>query len=296
MKRTFKQSFSSLLGGVFAGDQRSRVVVLCYHSIHPTLPFASATPELFRDHLSFLQETCDVVPLSDVNRVAAGPRRSRAAVALTFDDGYRDNYTHALPLLDEMGMPATFFLTVGLVERDPDVVARLTSIRRTTQAAVTAVTWQEARELVAAGHDVGSHTWSHPILARLDAESAREELVRAKNVLEHNLGTPVTSFAYPFGKPGAHFTRETTELVRDAGYRVAAAVIARGVRRRDSELAIPRFFATRDSVETLAAKVAGRWDWLGLWQEHTPRWLSKAVSPADYRDPAENLPAELTPR
>ena len=264
--------------------------MLCYHSIHPSLPFASASPALFRAQLDWLTTNCDVVRLADVGALARDETRSRPAVALTFDDGYRDNHEHALPALDEFGAHATFFVTVGLVERDPQVIARLARIRGTPPEDVTAVTWPEARELVAAGQEIGSHTWSHPVLADLDTASAREELERSKAVLEDQLQIPVTSLGYPFGKPGRHFTRETESLVRKAGYARAAAVLFRPVRERDSDLAIPRFFATQDDVETLAAKVLGRWDWLGAWQERAPGWLARRVSPADYRDPDPGEP------
>ena len=65
--------------------------------------------------------------------------------------------------------------------------------------------------------------------------------------------------------------------------RTAAAVLFRAARAADSPLALPRFFATRDSVEQIAAKVRGDWDYLGVWQEHAPRPLAKLVSPQDFR-------------
>ena len=157
---------------------------------------------------------------------------------------------------------------------------------------VAAVTWTEARELVSAGHEIGSHTWSHPVLASLDAAAARTELERSKAVLEDELRRAVTTLAYPFGKRGRHFTEETERLAGEAGYDIAASVLFRPMQARDSDLAIPRFFATQDDVETIADKVTGRWDWLGVWQERAPHWLARRVSPADYRDPD---PGELVP-
>jgi peptidoglycan/xylan/chitin deacetylase (PgdA/CDA1 family) len=284
LKSALKRAVSESFGRLLVRRPESRVLVLCYHSIHPSLPFASASPHLFRAHLEFLTGACDVVSLSEIPALARGGERDRPAVALTFDDGYRDNYTHAFPLLDEAGATATFFVTVGLLEQDPAVLGRLADIRGTSREDVSGMSWEQARELVSAGHEVASHTWSHPVLADLDAAATRTEVVRAKEVLEDRLGVPVTSFAYPFGKPGRHFTEISEQIVRDAGHTRAVAILAREVRAGDAELALPRFFATRDDIGTLAAKVAGRWDWLGLWQEHTPRWLARLVSPADFRD------------
>ncbi|HXF97243.1 MAG TPA: polysaccharide deacetylase family protein [Gaiellaceae bacterium] len=263
------------------------MVVLCYHSIHPRLPFASASPELFRAQLAWLAEHCDVVRFADVARLARERDRGRAAVAITFDDGYRDNHSYALPLLEEARVPATFFVTVGLVERDAAVTARIARIRGTSEDQVKAMSWGEIGELVAAGHEVGSHTWSHPVLARLATDEVRRELEVSKRVLEDRLGLPVSALAYPFGKLDAHVSPETVRLARQAGYVRAGAVLSRAVRPADPELVLPRFLATRDDVRTLEAKVRGAWDWLGLWQEHAPRRLVRAVSPADWRDLGE---------
>ena len=288
LKRTIKGATSRTLGRLASGDAARRVVVLCYHSIHPTLPFASASPELFEAHLEWLTNTCDVISFEDVATVVADVSRTRPAVAITFDDGYRDNHTHALPALERWRAPATFFVTVGLVERDPQVVARMAALRRSSSEDVVGLTWTEVGELLAAGHEVGSHTWSHPILAELDRDAAHDELVRSRMVLEERLGAPVRTLAYPFGKPGRHATSETEQLARVAGYATAAAVLFRRVLPRDSPLMIPRFFPTQDDVRTLAAKVLGQWDWLGYWQERAPAWLARRVSPADFRDLADD--------
>jgi peptidoglycan/xylan/chitin deacetylase (PgdA/CDA1 family) len=289
LKSALKRRATSTIGRLTAGDASRRAVVLCYHSIHPSLPFASASPELFRSHLEWLSEHCDIVGFTDIPRLARSPGAlSRPAVALTFDDGYRDNHTHALPLLEAAGARATFFVTAGLLERDSDVVARMAALRKASVPEVEGMSWAEARELVAAGHEVGSHTWSHPVLAMLGAEEAKDELRRSKSAIEEKLERTVTSMAYPFGKPNRHFTAETERLVGETGHTSAAAVLFRRVLGRDSPLRIPRFFATQDSIDVLAGKVRGRWDWLGAWQEHAPRWVARHVSPADYRDLAED--------
>ncbi|MCS7007375.1 MAG: polysaccharide deacetylase family protein, partial [Thermoleophilia bacterium] len=243
-------------------------------------------PGLFRAHLEWLREFCDVIPFRDVLREAQ-VERQRPAVALTFDDGYRDNHAYALPVLEETGLSATFFVTVGLVERDPAVVARFARMRGVPAAYVEGLSWTEVAELASAGHEIGSHTWSHPVLARVSEEAVRRELIRSRETLEDRLQRAVTSLAYPFGKLGAHVTATTAAVARETGHTIAAAVLFRSVRSSDSPLLVPRFFATRDDLGTLWAKVHGRWDWLGAWQERAPRWLSRIVSPADYRDLGE---------
>ena len=89
--------------------RKNRVAVLCYHSIDPATSFASASPELFHDHLQWLTDHCDVVPLDAITEHAGRDRPCRPVVAITFDDGYLDNHLYALPALVEHGFPAISF-------------------------------------------------------------------------------------------------------------------------------------------------------------------------------------------
>ena len=96
------------VGPVLARHFQPRWVILCYHSIHPSRPFRSATPDEFVAHLRCLSEHCDVVPLSTLVARRTAPSDGRPQVAITFDDGHVDNHEFALPLLAEHRMPATF--------------------------------------------------------------------------------------------------------------------------------------------------------------------------------------------
>lgn len=255
-----------------------RAVVLCYHSVHPTRP-GSTPPALFAEHLRWLRSHCDIIPYHSILD-AAREMRDRLVVAITFDDGYDDNYEHALPLLVGQQCTATFFLLAGVVERDPIVMAQFRSL--THDPTFQPLAWGQVNEMQAAGMEFGSHSWSHPNFARLHAAAAREELVRSKQVIEDKTGRPVIHFAYPFGKPKRHYTATTEQLVRGAGYASAAAVVHRGVRPSDSPFAIPRIFETFDGVEGLEAKVAGYRDFQGWWQENAPLWLARYVAPEDF--------------
>jgi peptidoglycan/xylan/chitin deacetylase (PgdA/CDA1 family) len=129
---------------------------------------------------------------------------------------------------------------------------------------------------------IGSHTYGHPDLARLSRADAEEELRTSKELISDRLGAAVDLFAYPFGKPRVNFTATTMEAVRATGYRVAAAVMFRGMKESDSLLRLPRFFTDGDSLAKLEAKVAGAYDLIGRWQEHAPLPLMRLVSPLDF--------------
>ena len=232
------------------------MAVLCYHSVHPRHSFA-LRPEVFEAHLAWLAAHCAVIPLQDVLRQQAS---DRPRVAISFDDGYRDNHEVALPLLAKYGMTATFFLTSGFVDGDPAVAARLGAAWQASSNEIEPLSWTQVGELRAAGMSIGAHTVSHPVLGALAAAAVRAELTDSKNRLEDRCGGPITSLAYPYGVLGESVNRETLSLAAETGYELAALVRFRGVRPGDSPLALPRFIAELDSAETLRQKVLGWWD------------------------------------
>jgi peptidoglycan/xylan/chitin deacetylase (PgdA/CDA1 family) len=217
-----------------------------------------------------LKQHCSVVQFQRAVRAAEQPHGGRPVAAITFDDGFADNYEYAFPLLQQHGVPATFFLTVGLLEKNPIVLERLRGLWGARAEEIRPLTWPAVREMGRAGMEVGAHTYSHPNLAELDRHAAELEARRPKEIIEDRLGTPVRLMAYPFGKPGCHFTKETVGVVSGAGYEYAAAVTWRGIQASDSYFRIPRFTCTGDSVCTLRDKVSGAWDLLGAWQERAP--------------------------
>jgi len=286
MKRLLKVAAVRVAGRLLCDDPRLRVVVLCYHSVHPLKSFRSASPELFEQHLQWLSGHCEVIPFSKILS-ALGEKSDRPSVAITFDDGYADNYEYAFPLLEKYGLVATFFVTVGLVEKDSAVVGRFQRQRRSSYEHIRPMDWFQVCEMSKAGMEFGAHTYSHPNLAVLNPPAAGAELRRSKQIMEDRLGRSVTLMAYPFGKPNRHFTPETMDLAAEAGYRYAAAILWRTVTPRDSRLAVQRILVARDDQRTLREKIFGAWDIIGTWQEKAPLWLAKKVSPEDFRSVPE---------
>jgi peptidoglycan/xylan/chitin deacetylase (PgdA/CDA1 family) len=269
MLRSWGRAAALCVGPLVARRFQPRCVILCYHSIHPSRPFRSATPDMFVAHLRWLAEHCDVVPLRTLVSQAGAPRNVRPQVAITFDDGHVDNYAFALPLLIEHRMPATFYVTTGYVDRDPAVLARFASLRRVTVPEIEPLSWEQLREFAAAGMEIGAHTFSHPNLAQLPPERLPREIAQPKTEIEAKLGREVDSFAYPFGQLNLHVNRAAIAAVQAAGFKTAVTTAGRGVRATDSLFTLPRFFAST-SVEVLASRLRGDWDLFGLIQEHMP--------------------------
>ena len=138
-------------------------------------------------------------------------------VVLTFDDGFRDNYLAAHPLLDKYGAKATLFLVVDRFDRDWSTTKKahhnsgeLMREEKLHDA--------ELRAMLDSGRwELGSHTLTHALLPALPAPERQHEIDAAKASIEAQFGTEVASFAYPFGLYG----QDDVDAVAKSGYRLA---------------------------------------------------------------------------
>jgi peptidoglycan/xylan/chitin deacetylase (PgdA/CDA1 family) len=147
-----------------------------------------------------------------VDRLERGDTLDRH-LAITFDDGYRDNFENAAPILERLSLPATFFIVSQWI--GSDVVPwwdRELGVRHPW------MTWDQARELRRRGFDIGAHTRTHANLGEVRGDVAREEIAGARRELERQFGEAVDLFAYPYGAKN-QMTPENLELVRAAGFR-----------------------------------------------------------------------------
>ncbi len=266
------------------GNSR-RLVILTYHRVVADDPLKDPDEideQQFRMHVATLSRFFNVLKLSDaISGLRNGGLPSRA-VAITFDDGYKDNVTAALPILEHYGVPATFFIATGFLDggimwndtviesvkrfegdridldeldlgsypaREPgeriaayrqivgklryesqerrDVlckaIAERLEVRLPTDLMMSS---DDLPTLRAAGMEVGAHTRSHPILAVVSEEDARREIVDSKRDVEQIVGTEVSAFAYPNGRPGQDYKDCHVDMVRDAGFELAVSTAA----------------------------------------------------------------------
>jgi peptidoglycan/xylan/chitin deacetylase (PgdA/CDA1 family) len=165
----------------------------------------------------------ELVPVSlseAVRRLEAADVEGRE-VAVTFDDGFRNQLTNAAPVLAEHGIQACFFLISDLVGATEERADEICRERIEMPLAVPPLDWDEVHELPDLGHELGSHTRTHPNLALLDAASCREELAASKAALETRLGKPVAHFSAPFGSR-SRFTESVAQIARETGYESCA--------------------------------------------------------------------------
>lgn len=256
-----------------------RRVVLCYHSVASSPSDLSIGPDLFDRHLDWLEAHCSVMALDEL---VAGPLPTGGPhVAITFDDGYADNRSHAMPLLAARGMTATFFVTAGFIERDERVMTHLADIWGPSREQLRPLSWPDVHDLRGAGMAIGSHTWSHRNLARLSLGEAEHDLRRSREILEQRLGERVRAVAYPWGKLGRYVTTETLAAARQAGYELGAISLPRAVRDSDGLLRIARLGVEAEPVERLAAKIEGAIDWHAYLHEHMPPPVARRLFAED---------------
>lgn len=182
--------------------------ILTFHSLDDTGSPISVGPALFRRQMEWLARNgFQAVTLSDgLARLRRGTLPERA-IALTFDDGFLNTVTIAAPILATCGFRATAFLVSGYLGQSNDFPMQPLGVPR-----LPLMDWTGARELQAAGWEIGAHSKTHPDLTRLPADAVRTELAACKQDLEQRLGAEIHVFAYPYGKLGPREQAIAAEL------------------------------------------------------------------------------------
>jgi peptidoglycan/xylan/chitin deacetylase (PgdA/CDA1 family) len=212
---------------LWTGQKGGVRAVLLYHSVGSSGPH-SVGLESFKKQMELLRERFHVVRLCDLAETISRELPETNLGCVTFDDGWRDNYEIALPVLEQFGIKATFFIATG----------SLGGAFRTFAGRVATMTRDQVRELAKLGHEVGAHTVNHPKLTQVSRETASKEIGQSKAFLEELLGTRVASFAYPKGD----CDQEVKQLVRQAGF-AQAVTIREGLLDGESDwLALPRIW------------------------------------------------------
>lgn len=201
-------------------------VILMYHSVGKASAISVAAWQL-KEQLQMLQERFQIVTLNDLVDDIPDESAPRNIAAITFDDGYRDNYTQALPILEGCGVRATFFVCSGLLAKQLTIKSG---------ARMPLMSKEEVRDIAGSGHQVGAHTRTHAILPHLDAAAASDEIRGSRVDLEDTLGMQIRCFAYPKGR----YNTAIRQLVADSGFDSAVGVEERLVSRRDDRYTLPR--------------------------------------------------------
>ena len=165
------------------------LTILMYHMISDPVTKAderfACPPRLFKAHMKRLRAlNYDFVSVDFAAEVLNGRSITKNSLAITFDDGYEDNYLNALPILEDQRIPATFFLVTGAMAGKNFWMSQPGFSERKM------MNWVQAKEIAERGHSVGSHTVTHPRLTTLEKKrcSIRTRAVKTRNRRTYRAG------------------------------------------------------------------------------------------------------------
>jgi peptidoglycan/xylan/chitin deacetylase (PgdA/CDA1 family) len=203
-----------------AGNRYGDLVVLCYHGISETWPAGtSVRPADFEAQLSsFVASGYRGATLS---RALVSPPTARTLV-VTFDDAHRSVWDLARRPMERLGVPGTVYVPTDYAGGDRPMgwTGYDTWLDGEHESELACMSWEQLRELAAAGWEIGSHTCSHPRLSRIPDEEIEAELSRSRRVCEERSGQPCLSLAYPY----SDYDERAVRAAAKAGYRFAVSV------------------------------------------------------------------------
>lgn len=185
-----------------------KIVILNYHKVDDYFSSLSIPPRDFDNQMAFLKKIgFETISLEQLRGVLAReevelPERP---LIITFDDGYRDNYTNAYPILKKYGFTGVIFVITSFIDRKLPYY----------------ISWDMAKEMQESGViDIESHTVNHISMTELNDEKLRRELTESKKRIEEVLDKPAEYVAYPTGTYNLHIA----DIVRGCGYKGAFTI------------------------------------------------------------------------
>jgi len=225
-----------------------KAVVLCYHTVGDNLPLYpenAVKPAEFTRQMAYLRRKKKVVPLKKLIEGIDNKTPRENLVSITLDDGYKSCLDLAVPEMIRLGLPATFFVSPGLMEKGhkwddllylasspfrkeslrekaPEVQTRDRKIAKDSpgelaKLKLSLMDYSDLHYLMDHGFEIGSHSLNHYYLSAQDEICQENEIVHSKRILEEKLSTSIGFFAYPFGHAGCS-SDSTRTLVEKSHY------------------------------------------------------------------------------
>lgn len=260
-KQTFKRSLAKLS----VGKYRQGLIILNYHSVCPGHNF-SLPPEEFAKQMEYLRDNFSVIPLKGLDDLAT----TDLSVAITFDDGYEDNYLYAYPVLKHLNLPATIFVTTGFVLHGLNIARDWPEYR-----GLAPLKPEQLKEMAGNNISFGSHGRTHARASDLNQESFSAELASSRHDLE-SLGISPIGYAFPFGQAKDR-PNWAPGLIKESGYNLAC-----GTDWGLNQQPFNRFNLKRiridhfDTLNDFQSKLSGRWDFIRHFQAFRKLWPRKS--------------------
>lgn len=255
---------------LWPGRRKNKLVILRYHSVSDFRRHeVNVKIYRFRKQMEFLVKHYKPVSLKVAMEALRNNKQlPRNSVAVTFDDGYKDNYTNAYPILKEFSIPAMIFLSAGFVGTNNILPHDKTD----NPAYNNLLSWFDVRDMAKNGIEFGSHTISHANLCGKGVD-IKSEIEDSKKIIEKELGCRVLAISYPFGLR-RNFNQQSKYLACQAGYECACSAM-NGVNDVHTDIFELRRIGIEasDNMFTFKAKLNGALDLLEIKDWPAVDWL-----------------------
>ncbi|HPC35698.1 MAG TPA: polysaccharide deacetylase family protein [Candidatus Marinimicrobia bacterium] len=207
----------------------NKSLILAYHRILPDdlallrQPLAVSTTQFERQMLYLIDKGWQSMTLSEYFEIYDLKQKKPDRIfVITFDDGYRDNYYYAFPILKKYNLKATIFVVTGLLTV-PKTLQFDSAVNDNVTEMDYSITLEQMREMANYGIEFGSHTITHPRLDTIGLVEAEKEIDQSKRTLEQYLNQQVKTFCYPYGA----LNDDVIALVSKSGYQCAVVTPTR---------------------------------------------------------------------
>jgi len=254
MDKIFKNSG---LKHLILNNRKKNCPILLYHSLNPKKEGVSE--DLFEKHIQYLSTNHEIITLKEALQRFNSNSLNGDELVITFDDGYEDTATKALPILKKYKATATVFITTGLINN--------------YYMQQKMINENQIKKMSKNGIEIGSHTLTHPNLTAISKKRLKEELKQSKIELEKIIGKEVSSFSYPTG----FYNQMVINLVKKTGYKNGCTIFHDFLIEKEKKYEIPRMVMySYDSILDLQAKINGDRHWISIIQRiFMPQILKK---------------------
>src|SRR3989338_5007116 len=203
------------------GSPKSHLRILHYHHVFED------ERRGFEEQLSYLKDYFVIKPLGEAARELREGRLKEPTLSITFDDGFKNNVTIAAEILDKQSVKACFYIVTDFISLQPNSFPQVLDFcknRLCIDAAVENMTWDDIRLLMSQGHEIGSHSVTHPSLPLCSVTEQRREISESKTTIEREIREPIKHFSLPFGLK-SHVSEQIGLLAKQAGYETCAYAV-----------------------------------------------------------------------